>query len=410
MWNANHQKPSASSSWETRRVRRVKQIARLSVKLASIALILLAHIAYSEEGDQTNDADPSQVSDQASDNSAQDALPDIEAKMLHLKVLKTSTSGRVYLLQLASPSGQAPSDQTSSDSTSSENKDKPPANKILLLRNGDENVMALRVLRDITGTDQVIAKRIKKYDGYETLDTDAEFDAIEKISDIIPPPPTPEDKDDMAEVEPEPLAFDPDLDTGSSPSPNDSENDDNDSETLGASIEEHSVSFEKQKHWLVLTMGILRNTPDGGMSSLNYYAGAGLRYGYDIGRRLFVTRDERLDTFTIEAGAFFYTIGGLDSSTSTDSSTPSDSYTLAPILVTGRYTYYFNEDFGLFVYGGVLKNNVMASSNATDERVANLSQALPALGTGALLRVGPQWYTRIDAGLDMISANLMIRF
>jgi hypothetical protein len=144
-----------------------------------------------------------------------------------------------------------------------------------------------------------------------------------------------------------------------------------------------------------------------------YYSAGGIRYGYDVGRRIFVTRDDRLDTFTLEGSLFYYSISGMDAGSSDNTATAvagTDTYTITPVAATGRYTYYYNEDFGVFVYGGFMKNFVLSSQNSSEERVVNLGRVIPAIGAGALLRVGPQWYTRIDAGLDMIAANLMIRF
>jgi hypothetical protein len=407
----------------------IKQNAWLAVKLAlsSAALALtatnsLSTLAYAEDPPPPPD---STSPDSNSADSNQGALPDIEAKMRQLKVLKASTSRRVYLIELQPDAFQAQAQPQSQDQTqappppadgsSGDTGAKPPVQKILLIRNGEENVMGLRVLRDITGTPQVIVKRIKQYPNHDSLDIGQDYFALEKISDVIPPPPTPQDKADMAEVEPAPLAFDPDLDTGSSPSPDDDDDGSSHQDRLGASIEEKNVPFEKQRHWISAAFGVLRNTPDQDKMNGRYYYSGGIRYGYDIIRRLFVTKDEHLDTFTLEGSVFYYSISGLDSSSaSTDSSstttTATDTYTLTPVVATGRYTYYYNEDFGIFVYGGLMKNIVMNSQNSNADRVGNLGGVVPAVGAGAVLRVGPQWYTRIDAGLDMFAANLMIRF
>lgn len=365
----------------------------------------LSSVAYAED-----EAPP--APDSTSSDSNQGALPDIEAKMRQLKVLKASTSRRVYLIELQADASQsqtqtqdAPAPQ---DGSATDGGEKPPVQKLWLVRSGEENLMALRVLRDINGTQQVIVKRIKQYGDHEALDIGQDYFALEKISDVAPPPPTPQDQADMAEVEPAPLAFDPDLDTGSSPSPDDDDDSDGPHrDRLGASIEEHNIPFEKQRHWLSAAFGVLRNTPDQDQVNGHYYFAGGIRYGYDIARRLFVTKDERLDTFTIEGSLFYYSVSGLDNSSSASAV---DSYTITPIATTGRYTYYFNEDFGIFMYGGMMKNFVMSTQNSNAQRVGNLGGVIPAVGAGALLRVGPQWYTRIDAGLDMFAANLMIRF
>jgi hypothetical protein len=417
MWKTIPRQPRENTSCE----KSIKQNARHSVKRAmSWTLLLVLGLGVLEHRALAEDEPPPPPSEESPDAS-QGALPDIEATTRLLKIIKSSTSRRVYLIDVSNgPAPQTESDsQASNPAPPSESGEKPAVRKLLLVRNGEENILALRVLRDISGTNQVIAKKIKQYGNHEALEVGQEYYALEKLSDIVPPPPTPQDKADMAEVEPAPLAFDPDLDTGSSPMPDNLDDESgNRGDRLGASIEEKNVPFEKHRHWISAVVGLIRNTPDEDQLNGRYYTAGGIRYGYDVGRRIFVTRDDRLDTFTLEGSLFYYSISGLDAgstdstsgSTTTTTSTTTDTYTLTPIAATGRYTYYYNEDFGIFVYGGLMKNIVMNSQNSSEDRVANLGRVIPAVGAGALLRVGPQWYTRIDAGLDMISANLMIRF
>jgi hypothetical protein len=410
MWKTIPRQPSETSSCE----KSIKQNARLAVKFTRTAAAFLSLVCLSCLNARSEEPPPppppvpipQDISPEATADSSSDpeSLPDIEAKIRHLKVLKASTSRRVYLMDIPitpDPNAQA-----------AETGEKPSERKLLLIREGEENIMALRVLRDIHGTSQVIAKKIKQYANYEALDIGREYYALEKLSDIIPPPPTPQDQADMAEVEPPPLAFDPDLDTGSSPPPGSYDDSALDSrrdreERLGASIEEKNIRFEKQRNWIAVGFGLVRNTPDEDPTAAKFYTGAGIRYGVDLIHRLFVTRDERIDTLTFEGSLFYYSISGLNAS---EGATALDTYNIAPVIGTARYTYYYNEDFGLFFYGGLMKNFITSSENANEDRVLNLSRSTTIGGVGALLRVGPQWYTRVDAGLDMISANLMIRF
>jgi len=253
MWKSIPRQPRENTSCE----KSIKQNASAAVKHALLLLVLSgASLGWSglSLADETPPPPPAP---------SEDALPDIQATLRHLKVIKASTSRRVYLMDL--PADPSPDAQTPDGS------EKPPEKKILLVRNGDENLMALRVLRDISGTNQVIAKKIKQYGDHDALDIGQEYYALEKLSDVIPPPPTPEDKADMQEVEPAPLAFDPDLDTGSSPTP-DSDDDGalpKGEERLGASIEEKIVPFEPHRHWIAAIFGLVRNTPEADPLSAN---------------------------------------------------------------------------------------------------------------------------------------------
>jgi hypothetical protein len=420
MWKTIPRQPRENSSCE----KLIKQNARLSVKHALLivksspllvsVLMALSFGTLSMSAHAEDEPPPPPAPEDF-----QGAIPDINATTRLLKIIKSSTSRRVYLIDVTKDPAAAQPQSEIQNPPPAEAGEKPAVNKLLLIRTGEENIMALRVLRDITGTTQVIAKKIRQYGDHEALELGQSFYALEKISDVVPPPPTPQDKADMAEVEPAPLAFDPDLDTGSSPFPDGLEDPfGNKEDRLGASIEEKNVPFERHRHWIGVAVGLLRNIPDADQMNGRYYSAGGVRLGYDMGRRIFVSRDDRLDTFTVEGSLFYYSISGLDAgSTSTDTSSSSttttagtDTYTIMPLAATGRYTYYYTENFGIYFYGGIMKNMVMNSQNSSADRVANLGRVIPAVGVGGLLRVGPQWYTRIDVGLDMIGANLMIRF
>lgn len=412
MWNVG-----SNQTKNKLRLLSIKQNASRAVKFGlSILLLCLvwdARLLVADETPQNIDEDaPAETAPEESPPTAEpepstpatdaepdlDALPEIEARILQLKPVKMSTSKRVFLFE-----------------TSQQDISIPPERKLLLIKDGDENIMALRVLRSMPAQNQIIAKRIRKYEGHEELILGDSLLAVEKLSDRVSPPPSEEDKADMEEVEPEPLPFDPDLDAGSSPNPDGQDSnrstnslEEDNKDELGLSVEENHVQFEKHKYWLTAGAALLSNTPNGG--SLNsggyYYAGAGVRYGVTVAERLWNKNPSHLDSLTLEGGLYFYQILGLDEA----SDGTSGSYSVVPLLVTGRYNYFFTEDFVGFLYAGFIKNTVMSSNNSTEERVNNLSRLAPALGIGATYRIGPQWYARTDVGIDTLGLSLMLRF
>ena len=111
-------------------------------------------------------------------------LPDIEAKTFDVMAGKKSTSNRVYMIQLPGENGVL-----------------PKVGKILLFRKGTEPVMAFRVLKTYPAQKKFAAKRIRKYKGHDVLLDGDSFEAIEKLSDYIPPPPSAQDKSDLQELE-----------------------------------------------------------------------------------------------------------------------------------------------------------------------------------------------------------------
>lgn len=337
------------------------------------------------------------------------ALPDIEAKTYTLKTLKMSTSKKVYLLEVTSvPSASAaPSGpDVAGANIAGIDAQTPPTGKILLLRLDGQNIMAMRVLRSLAGTKQLFAKRIKAYDGNSQLELSKEYTAIEKISDIVPPPPTEQDKADISEVMPAPLPFDPELDAGSSPDPGaappepSGTEEKSDEPPLGAAVEEHNTPFEKYDNWVSLGLAALRSNPS------YYFYGTKIGYSRDLADRIFTFEDNRIDTFSIDLAFAYYQIVGFG----VNATYSGGSYTMMPLMASLRYTYYYHENFGIFGYIGGNYGLVLSSTNPDSAELTNLQTVNPAIGVGFIVRVGPQWYTRLDAGYDMIGLSLMLRF
>lgn len=217
--------------------------------------------------------------------------------------------------------------------------------------------------------------------------------------DTPPPPPLPP-----------PQPYDPELDGDSSPSPDNSDaylgaGDDDDDSDQGVEVsDDDSMMIDLHKQWVSAGLGLLRNTPDGSGSS--YFTGAGFRYGYDIADLIFMRSAKSQDSLTLEGALYFYNILNLDQA--------NDSYDLMPVTITMRYNMFFTESFGVFLYGGVVRNVILAAnpsgSPTTATRVSNMSQVMPAAGAGLLLQLGPGWYARLDAGIDIAGMSLVLRF
>jgi hypothetical protein len=160
------------------------------------------------------------------------------------------------------------------------------------------------------------------------------------------------------------------------------------------------VGIERHHQQISGEFGFLRNNSVGGSTGGGYYIAGGFRYGLTVGRMLFVKRANAQDSITLEGGAFIYKILAENN----------DAYTVVSFIPTLRYNIVLSDNFGIFFYGGAMINRVAAATNATDAGLESLTSILPAGGGGLIFQLGPNWDVRVDAGIDMLSAGLMLRF
>ena len=360
------------------------------------------------------------------------ALPEIEARSFKLSVVRRSKSGRVYLF----------------DDLDAGN---PRVGRILLLREGERPVMAFRMLKSYPDKKQIAAGKIRQYEGFPTLEAGRSFAAIEKVSDILPPPPSAQDNADIRELEnsvggapppppggdspPPPSdaagpppppedgtptpppgtapAYDPELDAASGPRPSTTSSMDDsfpEDDSAPIAVEELKI-LDPNRQWLTAGFGFLvNNFPD-------YFLAGGVSYGLTLKKMVFLKRPYLQDSLALETGLYLYKI----------IAEQLDTYTITPAIVTLRYNMQIGEGFSLFAYGGFMTNFLVGSSQggASDTDFATNLNALssfksdegafpyqptPAVGIGMLFSVGPNWDARFDVGFDHIGAGLVLRF
>jgi hypothetical protein len=178
---------------------------------------------------------------------------------------------------------------------------------------------------------------------------------------------------------------------------------------LGQPIEE-IYPLDSNSQGLTFSFGAFRNNgpPDsaGDPTGAAYFYGGGLRYALTIGTMLFAQSAAVQDTLALEPGVFFYKLVNFIGE-------DGDAYNLVPIIGTLRYTLNFGENFGLFFYGGLMYNYLLSASGegqAFEDAKVGLASIFPAMGTGLIFRVGPNWDMRFDIGTDVAQLGLMLRF
>lgn len=321
----------------------------------------------------------------------------IEAEEFPVKAIKTSKSKRVFMLE---------------DLHNAE----PRPGKILLLKNGSDDIAAVRVLKNYPG--KFATKVVLKF---REIPLSTEVRAIKKLSDKLLErirkreaqglDPTITDDELAKEIDP----ADAELDRGI-PQPQRKKKQKKDGEEikpdslelkeddLGENLSDFThteeVNLEGNNHILTAELALLSNVDS--TNTTTRYTGAGVRYGYNFARRLAFDSPSRQDMLTIEASVFFYKILGFKTS--------DDEVTVIPILATLRYNLLFSEYVTGFLYAGVIRNNATAKSGLVGNDVSILSTTRPAAGGGLLIRIGPGWSIRADVGLDMFAAGASLRF
>jgi hypothetical protein len=175
----------------------------------------------------------------------------------------------------------------------------------------------------------------------------------------------------------------------------------------GITVEE-IPTIDPYRHWFSFSFGSLKNI--GSQGTPVFYTGAGLKYGLNIAKHIFFSSYTTQDSLTLEGGAFLYKV------LSYNLDTPNDSYTVAPFSGILRYNISLGETFGIFLYGGMVKNLVIGAvySDPEDEifilNQRNLASLFPTFGGGLLFHLGPNWDTRVDVGLDQMGVGLSLRF
>lgn len=338
-------------------------------------------------------------------------LPEIEARTYQFEVVRKSRSNRVILMRSLTHPGEGalPSDR-----------------RILVLKQNEtaEPTLALRVLKVFPDQGIFAVKRVRTYSSNPPLLPGEAYLGVEKISDIFPetkPALTEQDQTDLNELEktmglnppdppaeetpaqepaqsPEELPPPPPEEPLPSEEPADKAEEDDES-LLGLSVDEFTP-FERNRNAITAGIAFLQN---GG----NYFAGAGLRYGFMAFRNPFFRRNSVQDSVMIEGGFYSYRI--------LNHVIENDSYTVIPLIWTLRYNLYFSESFGMFFYSGLTYNMASATSELPDpdtalQTASDLSGVVPAAGAGFIFGIGPNWEARFDAGMELVGLSLTLRF
>lgn len=359
---------------------------------------------------------------------ANDSEEVIEAKVYDIRTIRPSRSGRVYLFEKF-------------------DSDLPVDGKIFLVRNGAEPIMALRVLKTYPATQRIAAKKLRSYPGHEILPRGSNYRAFEKTGDrmVAPVPPTPEDLQDLRELEelppapmeeesavdaepssppqleeevvlpaeeppPEPMdeippaetlaeippvsdeAAAPDEDVPSEDSTPEqvervAESNFTDEDLELKTVEETTENDLYYPNQISFVAGMLPNKKIPGPASK---FGGGLLYSRGIGPRL-----------AVEGGIYYYK--------STDSET-GISMTVTPLVGNLRYHYVLNPIWTLYGYGGFIFPRVANQVGASTKLLREVQVLTPALGVGAFIQTGPNWYVRLNFGIDSLTAGAALRF
>lgn len=332
--------------------------------------------------------------------------PEIEVKKYGVTIVRKSPSGRVYLID--SPTGAHPAPGT-----------------LIMLRDGETNLMSLRVLKTYYEDGDLFAARtVHNYVGAASVSPGIDVLAMEKLRDIEyveVPVSTPYARTESAPLASEPgtqseeplpevLAFDPELDPASSPMPDPFLN----SEEMDASFAApHRISvtdieeLDPYKHWLSAGVALFTTILPTGTTSaaVSFSGGPQVQYAYSIGKELFLNRPKVQDSLEAEGSLGFFSRKNLASASTHD---------LYSVLVPGaqlRYSLKFSPNFSIYFHAGALMTFLVNAQNGSPAITTKLrNQIIPAIGGGAFFRIGPKWFIRVHAGFESFQGCLALRF
>ncbi|MBI2606588.1 MAG: hypothetical protein HYW49_10980 [Deltaproteobacteria bacterium] len=338
----------------------------------------------------------------------------IEAEEFRVRLDKTSRSGRVLLLEEV---GGA----------------KPKTGKILLLKSGQKEIAAVRVLKRYSG--KFAAKIIMPF---EAPRVGEEYRALRKLGDKVAAlvrerekrmgePGEPVTEEDLSQdVSPEDTELDRGIPAPAPPvkpekKPDAEKNGKDEPERLftkdGDDLTQEGLErLDDESYYDPFSDEMQQLDPSAGALTVLYasvrnvdkdykytnYSSFGLRYGYNFGKRIFASKRTLQDMFTAEIGVFYYSISSFR--------VPTDGVTITPVIPTLRYSLLFGPYFSLYAYGGAMLNIVAPSTKFDEADAAALAKTQPALGLGTMLAFGPGWALRIEYGLDLFGVGIVLKF
>ncbi len=356
-----------------------------------------------------------------------DPLPGIEARSFDLTPLEISRSGRIYRFKVQ--------------------EEPPKTGSIVLVKADQKPVMAFRVLQTDGSKQEMIAKRVRRYESEGSLQLNQSYRGAEKLAELVPAPPNgasppppdaapPPTAEPVATPTPEPEATPtpepeatptpepeatpaPEPEASPAPTPEETPKEspvDAYDEELDASIPpepeeeqfrtptpaiEEKESLIRYPRTLGVSVGSFRN-----MSNFqwpgNTANGFTAYFNTVVDQGVWFRGQGPEDSFSIEFGAGYYSFMNLTGLF--------DSYDVLPIRSEILYSVQLNSDFAVLGYLGAQYNWMISSTAGNTIGESALSGFQPTAGLGVLYQIGPQWYVRADLGIDRMALGLAVKW
>jgi len=178
---------------------------------------------------------------------------------------------------------------------------------------------------------------------------------------------------------------------------------------LQSLVIEEINDFEQERSLLAFRIGLL--ILPGYSEGYIFPAASGIRVSQTLVHP-FLLRSKRFqDSVGVDVSVMFSKLAGY--ATAEDATVSTDSFSLLPVTVTGRYGVYLTPTFNLYGYAGLMRTFIISSSGEEPE----YSQALTlldaysaAVGIGVSVEIGPQWVLQFEAGSSQIGTNIGLKF
>ncbi|MBU6374810.1 MAG: hypothetical protein KGQ59_02335 [Bdellovibrionales bacterium] len=302
------------------------------------------------------------------------ALPPIEARSFEAKLVRRSTSGKVFLMRSA---GQV-----------------PEQDQLVLIKNDGGPLVALKV-RKIYKDSEFAGQVVRSYGPDESLVNGESYLALIKIRDLDLQASDTEDDAAATAEPPENL----DQERGSAFLTSEEELE------LQSLVIEEVTNFEQELSLIAFRVGLV--ILPGYESGIISPAASGIRFSQTLMHPIKFNSSRFQDSAGVDFSLMFTKLSGY---------TPSDngdSFALAPVTLAGRYGVFLNPLMSVYGYAGLMKTFVISSSGdepAYSEALALLSSFSIAIGVGASIEIGPQWVLQFEAGTNQLGINMGLKF
>jgi hypothetical protein len=84
--------------------------------------------------------------------------------------------------------------------------------------------------------------------------------------------------------------------------------------------------------------------------------------------------------------------------------------TILPLIGTIQWLDHLSDTLTGYLYGGLIYPYVGSNVGGTVTQLQKIQVPAPAIGAGLYIQTGPNWFVRVNLGIEAMTAGVMLRF